>query len=118
MEHKKALVYKLFAMHTNEKNVATATRYRFQRITPTYILIYADEEPSDKNCTEIKAEDISSLSKQDFQWLQDANMTIIREFTNEHKPAQAKSFANFLRELDKNIKDELNGERNGQSENE
>lgn len=101
-------------MLTNDKNMAVATRYRFQRITPTYILIYADEEPSDKNCTEIKAEDISSLSKQDFQWLEDSNIILLREFVEEHKESQVQSLKKFFEELDKNIKEELkekDGER-------
>lgn len=118
MEQKKPLVYKLYAMHTSDANVAIATQYRFQRITPSYTLIYADEAPAGAKCTEIKAEDLSSLSRRDFQWLQDANVTLIREFADEHKESQTKSFANFLNELDRNIKEELNGERNGQSENE
>lgn len=115
MEQKKAVVYKLFAMLTNEKNVAVATQYRFQRITPTYILVYTGEKPRGVKCTEVTVRELSSLSRKDFQWLEDANIVLIREFAEEHKESQTKSFANFLQELDKNIKEELDGERNENS---
>lgn len=114
MEQKKALVYKLFAMHTNEKNVAIATQYRFQRITPQYILVYGEDAPEGTSCSEITAEEISSLSRRDFQWLQDTNITIIRELTESHKHTQTNAIREFLLELDKNIKEELkenDGER-------
>lgn len=114
MEQKRALVYKLFAMLTNEKNVEIATKYRFQRITPSYILVYGEDEPQGTKCTEITANDLASLSKRDFQWLQDANIVLLREFSDEHKEAQKNTFKQFLEELDKNIKDELkenDGER-------
>ena len=107
MGQNKALVYKLYAMLTNEENVAIATQYRFQRITPSYILVYGENEPEGTKCTEVKAEDISSLSRRDFQWLQDANMTIIRELTEDHKPTQTNAIKEFLLELDKNIKHEI-----------
>lgn len=114
MEQKKALVYKLFAMHTNDKNVAIATQYRFQRITPQYILVYGEDAPEGTSCSEITANEISNLSRRDFQWLQDANMTLIREFALEHKDGQTSALKKFFEELDKNIKDELkenDGER-------
>lgn len=114
MEQNKALVYKLYAMLTSEENVAIATQYRFQRITPSYILVYGENEPEGTRCTEVKANDISSLSRRDYQWLQDANMTIIRELDKEHKATQKNAIKEFLLELDKNIKDELkenDGER-------
>ncbi len=101
-------------MLTNENNVAIASKYRFQRITPNYTLVYGEEEPKDAKCTEITANDISNLSREDFQWLEDANLILIREFADEHKEAQVKSFEKFLKELDKNVKEELkarDGER-------
>lgn len=114
MGQNKALVYKLYAMLTNEENVAIATQYRFQRITPSYILVYGENEPEGTKCTEVKADDIQNLSRRDYQWLQDANMTIIRELTENHNPTQTNAIKEFLLELDKNIKDELkenDGER-------
>jgi hypothetical protein len=114
MWQNKPLGYKLYAMLTNEENVGIATQYRFQRITPSYTLVYGENKPEGTKCTEVKAEDISSLSRRDFQWLQDANMAIIRELTENHKPTQTNAIKEFLLELDKNIKDELkenDGER-------
>lgn len=115
MEQKKTIAYKLYAMMTTEKNVAVATQYRFQRITPNYILVYGENDPDGVSYTEVKANDLANLSRRDLQWLEDANIVLIREFTEEHKEPQAKSFASFLQELDKNIKEELNGERNENS---
>ena len=120
MESKKIIVYKLFAMRTNDKNVAIATQYRFQRITPTYILVYGEDKPEGTSCTEVTVEDIQSLSRRDLQWLEDANIVLLREFADEHKDAQKNSMKNFLTELDRNIKEELgkDGERDKQSETE
>lgn len=118
MEQKNAIVYKLFAMLTNEKNLAIATKYRFQRITPTYILVYGEKEPEGAKCKEITAEEIHNLSSKDFQWLQDANMVLLQEVVNEHRESQGQALKKFFEELDKNIKEELkasNGERNEES---
>ena len=118
MEQKSTIVYKLFAMLTNEKNLAIATKYRFQRITPTYILVYGEQEPEDAKCKEITAEEIHNLSSKDFQWLQDANMVLLQEVVNEHRESQGQALKKFFEELDKNIKEELkasNGERNEES---
>ena len=115
MEKKeKAIVYKLFAMLTNEANVRIATEYRFQRITPAYILVYGEEAPKRTKYTEITAKDLSSLSKKDFQWLQDANIALIREITDTHRESQSAELKKFWDELLSNIKDELkenDGER-------
>ena len=115
MEKKeKAIVYKLFAMLTNEANVRIATEYRFQRITPAYTLVYGEEAPKRTKYTEITAKDLSSLSKKDFQWLQDANIALIREVTETHKESQPAELKKFWDELLSNIKDELkenDGER-------
>lgn len=120
MEQKNTIVYKLFAMLTNEKNLAIATKYRFQRITPTYILVYGEKEPEGAKCKEITDEETHNLSSRDFQWLQDANMVLIQEVVNEHKhrESQVRELKKFFDELDKNIKEELkasNGERNEES---
>lgn len=114
MGQNKALVYKLYAMLTNEENVAIATQYRFQRITPSYTLVYGEDEPEGTRCTEVTANDLQNLSRRDYQWLQDANMAILRELTEDHKSTQTNAIKEFLLELDKNIKDELkenDGER-------
>lgn len=115
MEKKeKAIVYKLFAMLTNEANVRIATEYRFQRITPAYILVYGEEAPKRTKYTEITAKDLSSLSKKDFQWLQDANIALIREVADTNKESQSAELNKFWDELLSNIKDELkenDGER-------
>jgi hypothetical protein len=117
MEKKeKAIVYKLFAMLTNEANVRIATEYRFQRITPAYILVYGEEAPKRTKYTEITAKDLSSLSKKDFQWLQDANIALIREVADTHKESQSAELKKFWDELLSNIKDELK-ENDGEREN-
>ncbi len=115
MEQRQAVVYRLFAMSTNDKTVAVATQYRFQRITPNYTLIYGTEEPDGVKFAEITAEELHNLSRKDFQWLEDANLVLIREFEEEHREAQGKAFKQFIEELDKNIKEELNGERTEES---
>lgn len=115
MEQNKVVAYKLFAMLTTEKNVAVATQYRFQRITPNYILVYGEEEPDGVDYTEVTANEIQNLSRRDFQWLEDANILLIREFSEGHKESQEKSFAIFLQELDKNLKEEIDGERKEKS---
>ena len=119
MEKKeKAIVYKLFAMLTNEANVRIATEYRFQRITPAYILVYGEEAPKRTKYTEIKAKDLSSLSKKDFQWLQDANIALIREVTETHKESQSAELKKFWDELLSNIKDELKEDDGEREDNE
>ena len=115
MEQKKVVAYKLFAMLTTEKNVAVATQYRFQRITPNYILVYGEDDPDGVDYTEVTANEIQNLSRRDLQWLEDANVLLIREFAEEHKESTNRSIVNFLQELDKNLKEEIDGERNEKS---
>jgi hypothetical protein len=112
MEQKTAIVYKLFAMLTSEESMDAASKYRFQRVTPHYTLVYGEEAP-DCQCTEVEASDISTLSAKDLQWLTDANMTLIREFAEENKETSQKSLKQFFNELDKNLKEEMekHGER-------
>lgn len=112
---KKQIVYFLSALETTDENIRLACGYRFQRITPEYILVYCEEIP--ENAVEIKADQIDALSRSDAEWLAKTNLTILNEFAEKHADSAKKSFADFMVELDQNIKKEIEkAEKEGVSE--
>ena len=84
--------------------------FSFSKSIPSLVLSFELELKK----IHFKAEEISNLSRKDFQWLEDSNLILLREFVEEHKESQVQSLKKFFEELDKNIKEELkekDGER-------
>lgn len=78
--------YGLYALKVNAENMELASRQRFNRITPGYILIYtADGAP--ENSVGVCGEDIHRLGSGDTGWLFDCNIALITE--EAAKQAQA-----------------------------
>lgn len=88
--------YKLYAFNTTQENIEYAKRFRFHRITQKYILVYTNSgatvDITAKNMLEtsqnsivITENRISVLSEQDFEWLNDCNIQIIREETQKNE---------------------------------
>lgn len=109
MEEKKQIVYILSALELTSENIVLACEKRFQRITTDYILVYDEEIP--EGAVEISAKDINALSPQDAEWLAKCNMSLIKEFIEEHKDAQKNSLHYFKEELDKYIREELDTDK-------
>ena len=102
---KKQIVYKLSATWTTEEHIAEACGYRFQRITPSYILVYGETIP--KCAHELSAEHLANLTHADRVWLSDCNNILMQEFEKEHAESKAKAQADFIAELKENIKREM-----------
>lgn len=80
-----------------------------------YILVYDEEIPD--GATEITAQEISALSLADREWLDGCIIEILEEIEKEHEESKKRSFQNFFKELEQNIKDELNiSEENDEDE--
>lgn len=109
------VIYKLSAFYTTNENIEIACQKRFQRITMDYILVYDEEIPD--GATEITAQEISALSLADREWLDGCIIEILEEIEKEHEESKKRSFQNFFKELEQNIKDELNiSEENDEDE--
>lgn len=74
--------YRLFLMKYSLENVKFASSFRFSRVTPNYILVYAQRarlKPPDGKSGEIKAEELGVTSKQDQGWLMDCVSSLMAE---------------------------------------
>lgn len=76
MNEKKS--YRLYALKVNAENAEFASRQRFNRITPGYILVYTAEDAPEKSVG-VCGEDLRRLSSGDTGWLFDCNVAIIAE---------------------------------------
>ena len=102
--------YRLYIMALERKNFAIAMNERFQRITPTRILLYTKKRYT--GFSEVTDETIfDELSKEDREWLFGCNLTIINEHVQRHpnklKEAQSKFLEELSRELDLIMQEEL-----------
>lgn len=101
-EKTEKIVYKLYAVRTNDAVIDAVSDIRFTRITANYTLIYADDEqimgkalPLIKY-TIIEGEEASRLSAADKDWLMNCNFTIIAEEAIKNKELVLQNMADAL----------------------
>lgn len=85
MTNELKITYKLFAFDVDKDGIEEASKQRFCRITPFYILVYCEAEKAPKNGIEITQTETHRLSKQDEQWLLDCNLVILAEEAKKHE---------------------------------
>lgn len=79
---KKVKKYRLFALEYSPENVDFTSQFRFSRVTPKYILVYAQRSrlnAPNGNAVEVKEEDIGLLSKLDEAWLFDCGISLFAD---------------------------------------
>lgn len=77
--------YRLFALKYGRSAMEIASRERFSRATPDYILIYSDQD-GPEGAVEITEAELGRLSASDSQWLFDCNAALISEETERRMP--------------------------------
>lgn len=93
----KKIVYRLFALEFSKRNAERATKEKYHRITPGYILIYSRK--GIKDALEISGSDLLELSDSDWLWLQDCNLSIMEQFVSENEESVLKSQERFVDEF-------------------
>ena len=114
-KREKAEIYRLYAFPTNQKNVNAAIRYRFNRITPTYILVY-DKKEKPQNCVEIKEKDVFRLTRQDKDWLMSCCIAQLSEVINRSQEETFQKMDQIIRNLENELKIEAEAEKRGDTE--
>lgn len=112
MSEIRGIVWRLYAMRPTDENIQRALKERFHRITTKYVLIYTGEKLQDENVAEIEQEDYHALSKDDTEWLNEANMELLREFRDNHAETIQQAQVDFLKEFERELEREqerLNG---------
>ena len=97
--------YKLYALEVNKQGLETASKERFSRITPFYVLVYCDGEPPEDGI-EITTTETHRLSEQDERWLQDCNVVILVEEAKKHEAEIAGDMKRRLERLEEALEAE------------
>lgn len=97
--------YNLFAMKTDFGNIEKASKYRFSRITESYILIYSTDSKIEDSLL-IEDKNIEELTGDDSRWLFDCNMIIIAEETKKHKNELLEDLSKKVNELEELLEQE------------
>lgn len=100
------ITYKLYALDTSKDGIETASKERFCRITPFYILVYCEGGRTPKDGIEITQTETHRLSKQDEQWLLDCNIVILAEQAKKHESEIAANVQERLKKLEEILKAE------------
>lgn len=101
-EKTEKIVYKLYAVRTNDAVIDAVSGIRFTRITANYTLIYSDDAQIMGNTlplikyTIIEGEEASRLSAADKDWLMNCNFTIIAEEAIKNKELVLQNMADAL----------------------
>ena len=97
--------YKLYALENTTEAHEFAVKNVFVRITKDYVLIYKTGKKPE-NSAIVKGEDLSRLTDQDKEWLEDCNFQILLKNAKENEKAIATSMAEKIDELEKRLKEE------------
>lgn len=99
--------YRIYATHADTNGKSYAQRCRFSRITPQYVLIYADAKPDEIKSIEVREKDFYRLTESDRSWLWESMSAIASEFMENNKVNTAKKMGEML----ERFADELENER-------
>lgn len=113
---KRTRKYRLFAFPYSLENVEFASKFRFSRVTPDYILVYAQkaklDAPSGKTA-EVKENDISLLSKMDGAWLFDCGLSLFADIAASETKESVERLSNMVDRLEKELEKESGKEGDG-----
>lgn len=101
--------YRLFLMKYSLENVKFLSSYRFSRVTPNYILVYAQKarlKPPDGNAGEIKGKDIGVTSKEDQMWLMDCIASLFVEAMQKSEKDDLQRISKMVSQLERELEQE------------
>lgn len=109
-------IYRLFAFPYDLENVKFASGFRFSRVTPDYILVYAQRarlKPPVGKPVEIRETDLKKLDRMDESWLFDCGVSLFADIAARQKKEDIKKLTDMIDrlevELDK-VSEESGGE--------
>lgn len=95
--------YSLYILDPQKNDLQSVSkRYRFFRVSPEYILVYTEKK---KPVGAVKVEKSERLSPTEIAWLMQCNMQIQEEIFRDNAD-MAKAMADFLKDLEKELKSE------------
>lgn len=97
--------YKLYALRQSEKNINSALKEKFYRITGQYILVYTTKKRPE-NAVKITDKDINQLTVGDYIWLQECNKEIIDRETEKNMPKVEEHMRSVLERLENELANE------------
>lgn len=101
--------YRLFALPYSLENVDFASSFRFSRVTPEYILIYAQRtrmKPTDGKAVEVRETDITRLSKKDEEWLFDCGMSLFADIAASQNRDDIERLTEMVNRLEEELETE------------
>lgn len=98
----KTVRYKLYAMRP-EKADAVLNSERFTRVTAGYALIYTTKR---KPKEAVEVDDLKRMTEADMNWLYQCNMTLLREFAENHEEEVGIAMGSFFQRLEKELNKE------------
>lgn len=102
--------YRLFLMKYSLENVKFTSSFRFSRVTPKYILVYAQRariKPPDGNAGEIKAEELGVTSTQDQRWLVDCVASLMAEAIKRSEKDDLQRISDMVTQLERELEIEM-----------
>lgn len=101
--------YRLFAMNYAVENVDYASSFRFARVTPKYILIFAQRKrlnPPNGKAGEVKEDDISLLTELDVAWLFDCCASVYADIALENEKESVYRLSDMVNRLEEALETE------------
>lgn len=117
MKHENAWnrAYRLYALRPVPDSIARSAAARFQRMTPGYILVYAQKSPGGE-AVEVTKEEIHRLSRRDQAWLYDCLMLLTRERLEQNEAETEHRLHDLVARLEVELEKEARKGRNGKEE--
>ena len=106
-------IYRLFAFPYDLKNVEYASKFRFSRVTPDYILVYAMQsrvKPPVGKPVEIKESDLKKLDLLDESWLFDCGISLFADIASRQKKEDITRLTDMIDRLEIELEKEAGGE--------
>ena len=111
---RKPAKYRLFALPYSLENVDFSSGFRFSRVTPEYILVYARKGiisvPFGK-AVEIKQDGLHLLNKMDEAWLFDCGVSLLADMAAEKKEDEFERLSDMVNRLEAEL--EVEAEKEG-----
>lgn len=105
MGQRKICKYRLFVMPVNAYNIERASKSRFHRVTPGYILTYRRGKCASQEL-EIAGDDLQRLSGRDSSWLMDCNLALLAEESGKAAPQARARLEAMIDELAEALRQE------------
>ena len=105
MDESTKVIYRLYAMPTNNETAALAQENRFCRVTAAYVLIYTADEIETGKAVEISEDEVDRLASADRDWLLGCNLTLIAEDAKAREKEISAALSEKIEQLEKALEE-------------